>query len=170
MSLSALVALVVALTLCLDVVAQEVMDGPGAAEAKAKADEAASREIFQAVQRLRAAVQDEKKGEEGGGVPCPRGRNGRSTPPTLTPAELDRLLETVPGEDQSQGRDRARSTSDVEFVRRVYLDLAGKLPTPEQVRRLRRRTASKDKRAQADRRTCSAAPTTPGTGPATGAT
>lgn len=50
--------------------------------------------------------------------------------PTLTSAELDRLIaeSTVAGSEALVSK-----TSDEEFLRRVRLDLTGKLPTPEEV-------------------------------------
>jgi len=52
-------------------------------------------------------------------------------PPTLTPAQLDALVEASLA---SAKVPLAALTTDVEFVRRVYLDVTGKLPTPEQTR------------------------------------
>ena len=142
-NLSAFVVLVSALTPCLEVVAQEAMDGPGAAGAKT--DEAASREIFQALQGLRAAVRVEKKGEKAAS-PLPSRPQRKVIPPTLTPAELDRLLEQYLAKTNPKV-EPAPLTSDVEFVRRVYLDLTGVPPTPEQVVVVRD-DRGKDKRAR----------------------
>ena len=66
------------------------------------------------------------------------------TPPALTSAELDMLVDRFLGSTQAPP---AAPTSDVEFVRRIYLDLAGKLPTPEQTRAFVS-TREKDKRAK----------------------
>jgi hypothetical protein len=51
--------------------------------------------------------------------------------PSLTPSGLDALVEAYL---ESAKVPLASPTSDVEFVRRVYLDLTGRLPTPEQTR------------------------------------
>ncbi len=51
------------------------------------------------------------------------------TKPTLTPAELDTLVDQFLVESKTPA---ATQTTDVEFVRRIYLDVTGKLPTPEQ--------------------------------------
>ena len=53
------------------------------------------------------------------------------TPPTLTSAELDRLVARYLTKNDPKV-DPAPITTDVEFVRRVYFDLIGKPPTPEQ--------------------------------------
>jgi len=51
--------------------------------------------------------------------------------PTLNHDELDSLLEKALASEKVS---LASSTNDVEFVRRLYLDVVGKLPTPEQAR------------------------------------
>jgi hypothetical protein len=53
------------------------------------------------------------------------------TPPTLTSAELDRLVARYLTKNDPKV-EPAPITTDVEFVRRVYFDLIGKPPTPEQ--------------------------------------
>ena len=50
-------------------------------------------------------------------------------PPTLDAAGVDALIEQAPG--RGQGQAPAGLTGDEEFVRRVYLDVAGNLPTPD---------------------------------------
>lgn len=64
--------------------------------------------------------------------------------PTLTSEGLDALLEK---HLEAAKVALAKPTTDVEFVRRVHLDLTGKLPTPEQVRGFVL-TREKDKRAK----------------------
>lgn len=64
--------------------------------------------------------------------------------PTLTSADLDALMEK---HLESAKVALAKATTDVEFVRRVHLDLTGKLPTPEQVRGFVL-TREKDKRGK----------------------
>jgi hypothetical protein len=67
------------------------------------------------------------------------------TPPTLTSAELDRLLDAYLKQTNPKV-ETAPLTSDVEFVRRAYFDLAGVPPTPAQVASFVNRRG-KDKRA-----------------------
>jgi len=67
------------------------------------------------------------------------------TPPTLTSAELDRLIAQHLAKNDPKV-EPAPQTSDVEFVRRIYFDLIGKPPTPEQFHAFVR-DRSKEKRA-----------------------
>jgi hypothetical protein len=67
------------------------------------------------------------------------------TPPTLTSADLDRLISEFLTKN-SPKVEPATLTTDVEYVRRIYFDLAGRPPTPEQVQTFLR-DRSKDKRA-----------------------
>jgi hypothetical protein len=127
------------------VAAQEAMDGPGAAESKAKTGRVESREVFQAVQRLRAAVQAEKREGSKATAPLPSRPERTVTPPKLTSAELDRLLDAYLKQTNPKV-ETAPLTSDVEFVRRVYFDLAGVPPSPAQVASFVNRRG-KDKRA-----------------------
>lgn len=53
------------------------------------------------------------------------------TKPTLTSASLDKLVDAYL---ETTKAPPASLTSEVEFVRRIYLDLTGKLPSPEQTR------------------------------------
>ena len=79
-------------------------------------------------------------------TPLPE-RPARSvTPPTMTAAELDRLIARHLAKNDPKV-EPAPLTSDVEFVRRVYFDLIGKPPTTEQVHNFVR-DRSKEKRAQ----------------------
>jgi Protein of unknown function (DUF1549)/Protein of unknown function (DUF1553) len=101
-------------------------------------DESASREVTRAVQQLRGAVAKRNRVDQASvtaevsKTPLPH-RPGRSvTPPKMTPAELDRLVERYLAKNDPR-IDPAPLTSDVEFVRRVYFDLAGVPPTPAQV-------------------------------------
>jgi hypothetical protein len=54
------------------------------------------------------------------------------TPPTLTSADVDRLI-TQYLTKNSPKVEPAPLTNDVEYVRRIYFDLIGKPPTPDQV-------------------------------------
>jgi hypothetical protein len=79
-------------------------------------------------------------------VPLPERPTRTVTPPTLTTAELDRLIKqfltaTAPKVEP------ATLTTDVEFVRRIYFDVIGHPPTPAQVDSFVR-DRSKDKRAR----------------------
>jgi hypothetical protein len=68
------------------------------------------------------------------------------TPPTLTSAELDRLIAKHLAKNDPKVQP-ATLTSDVEFVRRIFFDVIGKPPTPDQVESFLRDRA-KDKRAR----------------------
>jgi hypothetical protein len=88
---------------------------------------------------------DSKKAEEPN-VPLPQRPERTVTPPTLTSADLDRMINHYL-KATSPGVEPAPLTSDIEFVRRVYFDLAGAPPTPSQVL-LFLHDKSKDKRAR----------------------
>ena len=99
---------------------------------------------MQALQQVRAAVRrrdqgdrDKAKAEEAK-APLPSRPVRSVTPPTLTSAELDRMLQQYLAKTNPKV-EPAALTSDVEFVRRVYFDLAGAPPTPDQVAVLRER-------------------------------
>ncbi len=64
--------------------------------------------------------------------------------PTMTSAELDALVDSFLATTKAPP---ASPTTDIEFVRRIYLDVTGKLPTPEQTRAFII-TREKDKRAK----------------------
>jgi hypothetical protein len=128
-----LAAIVAALAWGLPAKAQEAMERPETGETATRDEATMAREVFRAVQQLRAAVEAEKQ-ENGTAAPTPLPRRPERTvvPPTLTSADLDRMLadylrKTNPRIEPSP------LTSDVEFVRRVYLDLAGVPPSPGQV-------------------------------------
>jgi hypothetical protein len=105
-----------------------------------------ARELTQALRQLQAAVQAEHPGR-GGAAPVNVHRPTRSvTPPTITSAELDRLVQHYLVKNDPKV-DPAPITTDVEFVRRVYFDLIGKPPTPEQYM-VFVRDRSRDKRAR----------------------
>jgi hypothetical protein len=65
--------------------------------------------------------------------PLPARPARQVTKPALTSADLDRLIKAHLVKEAPKV-EPAPLTSDVEFVRRVYFDLIGKPPTPEQVR------------------------------------
>lgn len=84
--------------------------------------------ILRDLQELAASVRAE------GESPAPDASESRPertvTPPTLTPGRIDEKIEAALAEQKAIP---ARLTSDEEFVRRVYLDLVGRAPTPEEV-------------------------------------
>jgi hypothetical protein len=89
------------------------------------------RETVSSLKELHAAVQAQHKSSAEAAPTLPKRPARTVTPPTLTPADLDSLMEQHLAKSKVP---LAAPTTDVEFVRRVYLDLTGKLPTPEQVR------------------------------------
>jgi Protein of unknown function (DUF1549)/Protein of unknown function (DUF1553) len=98
-----------------------------------------------ATRKKKQADEASSSGEQTKG-PLPK-RPGRSvTPPTLTSAELDRLISTFLTKN-SPKVDPATLTTDVEYVRRIYFDLAGRPPTPMQVQSFLS-DRSKDKRSR----------------------
>jgi Protein of unknown function (DUF1549)/Protein of unknown function (DUF1553) len=129
------------------------------AEAKAKADPKAPAEALASLRGLDGAVKKEKarekkgKGKEKADA---RGKGKELRPaaalperpkkvvskPTLTPEGLDALIDGKLAEAKVP---EAATTTDVEFIRRVTLDLTGRLPSPEQVRNFVQTRAS-DKR------------------------
>jgi hypothetical protein len=117
---------------------------PGGEKAKLTPQEA--RELTQALRQLQVAVQADRKGGSGT-VDVKVKRPARMvTPPTLTPAELDSLVQRHLTKNDPKV-DPAPITTDVEFVRRVYFDLIGKPPTPEQFHAFMR-DRSHDKRGR----------------------
>jgi hypothetical protein len=74
----------------------------------------------------RAESQPEVKG------PLPTRPSRSITPPTMTSADLDRLIAEFLTKN-SPKVEPATLTTDVEYVRRIYFDLAGGPPTPQQV-------------------------------------
>ncbi len=83
---------------------------------------------------------------EGPKGPLPERPARTLTPPTITSADLDRLIAKHLAQNNPKV-EPATLTSDVEFVRRIYFDVNGRPPTPNQVESfLRDRT--KDKRAR----------------------
>jgi hypothetical protein len=123
------------------------------AKAKAKAAQAAltpeareAREILQALRELNQAVQDEGK-ENGKGAPgaaLPARPHKTVKTPELDSAALDGLVDKYLATAKVPP---ARITTDEEFVRRVHLDLTGKLPTPAEMVSFAR-AHEKDKRAK----------------------
>jgi hypothetical protein len=110
----------------------------GQAKAKTPEEQQKAREAAAARRKAR------EEAESAETTPLPDRPKKVVTPPGLTPAAVDALVEAglvkakVP---------HAPVTTDVEFVRRVYLDVAGKLPTPEQTRSFVN-ARGKDKRAK----------------------
>jgi hypothetical protein len=128
---------------------------PGAAkreDATNQLDEAASREVMQALQKVRASIRRQDQGDratakaEAAKVHLPERPPRTVASPTLTSAALDRLISAYLAKNDPKVQP-APPTSDVEFVRRVYLDLAGAPPNPTQVLSFLRAKA-KDKRTE----------------------
>jgi len=69
------------------------------------------------------------------------------TPPTLTSADLDRLI-TQHLTKNDPKVEPATPTTDIEFVRRIYFDVIGRPPTPDQVQSFLFDRSKKDKRAR----------------------
>lgn len=90
-------------------------------------------ELFQALQELSSAVEREQKqlaGKTPEEVLNDLGRPARSAAvPSLTSTEVDSIIDRSLA---SQKAPRSRLTGDEEFLRRLTLDLAGRLPTPTQ--------------------------------------
>ena len=80
-------------------------------------------------------------------TPLPHRPERTVTPPTLTSAELDRLVEQYLAKTDPKV-EPAPLTSDVEFVRRIYFDLAGTPPTPAAGCLASSASKAKDKRAR----------------------
>ncbi len=129
---------------------------PGADEAGDQLDEKASREVMQALQQVRAAVRKRDQGDkekakaEEAKAPLPTRPTRSVTPPSLTSADLDRMIQKYLAKTNPKV-EPAELTSDVEFVRRVHLDLAGAPPTPGAGPLLRQRP-DQGQAGQADRR------------------
>jgi hypothetical protein len=95
-----------------------------------------ARELNQALRQLQAAVRDERqRGIDAKEFERIKARRpARSVePPTLTSAELDRLIAQYLAKTDPK-IEPAPATSDVEFVRRIYFDLVGRPPTVDEVR------------------------------------
>jgi hypothetical protein len=111
-------------------------------------------EVFQALWRLHGRLADLRKAEtvgvDSGLAPGASGVSSRPearvAPPRLTPQDLDRAIAAYLNQTAPEV-EPAPLTSDVEFVRRVYLDLAGVPPTPAAVRAFVRDPSS-NKRAE----------------------
>jgi uncharacterized protein DUF1549/uncharacterized protein DUF1553 len=98
----------------------------------------------------KAARKNAQNGDEAAAAgpkgPLPQRPARTITAPTLTSAELDRMIAKHLAQNNPKVEPSAL-TSDVEFVRRIYFDVNGRPPTPIQVDSfLRDRT--KDKRAR----------------------
>jgi hypothetical protein len=84
--------------------------------------------------------------DEQGKTPLPKRPSRSVSPPTLTSAELDRLVAQFLTKN-SPKVEPATLTTDVEYVRRIYFDAIGRPPTPQQVQSFLQ-DRSKDKRAR----------------------
>jgi hypothetical protein len=123
-------------------------DGNSSPKAKQGAGALAPGKGKAAAKKKAARKQEQKDGAGSGGPrgPLPERPARTVTAPTLTSADLDRLIKqfltaTAPKVEP------ATLTSDVEFVRRIYFDVIGHPPTPAQADSFVR-DRSKDKRAR----------------------
>lgn len=103
----------------------------GRASEPEPADAATAMEVARNLKALQAAVENQKKSPTESAPKLPARPPRTLTPATLTPGEVDKLMEKHLAQSKVP---LAAATTDVEFVRRVYLDLVGKTPTPDQVR------------------------------------
>lgn len=116
------------------------LDRSGSAAEPDEGEVNKARAVVESLKDLHAAVQSQKTPP----VSLPKRPAKTLTPPTITSGELDSLMER---HLQKSKVPLAAATTDVEFVRRVYLDLTGKLPTPDQVRSFCQ-VKSKEKRSK----------------------
>ncbi len=107
-------------------------------------DKAKARQINEALRDLQAAVHEgDAKGKGKAKADLPERPKKTSTPPALDPAGLDALVEKALSKAKTPV---PPVTTDEEFVRRIYLDVTGKLPTIDQMRSF---VASRDKQKRA---------------------
>jgi hypothetical protein len=110
----------------------------------AKDDLGRAREIIAALQQLQASLQSDAEQAGRPSAELPRRPAKVVRTPTLDAAQVDALFDRL---YESTGTRPSPLISDEAFVRRVYLDVSGKLPTPEQVERFCKGDAP-DKRAR----------------------
>ena len=150
-----------------------VPTNPGSAGDTGQLDEKASREVMQVLQQVKAAVRKRDQGDkekartEEAKAPLPPRPSRTVTPPSLTSADIDRMLQKYLAKT-SPKVEPAELTSDVEFVRRVHLDLAGALPPPARCSSSST-TGPRTSGPGWSTRSCKA-PNSPATGRGTGAT
>jgi hypothetical protein len=126
-------------------------DKPAPSEESGKPTDKPARKPGQTAQSKQAAARKNKQADKTGrkdepvNTPLPKRPVRSVTPPTLTSAELDRLINQFLTKN-SPKVERAPQTTDVEYVRRLYFDLVGRPPTPAQVRSFLN-DRSKEKRA-----------------------
>jgi Protein of unknown function (DUF1549)/Protein of unknown function (DUF1553) len=126
-------------------------NGKAAGKPGPKAKPGGSGKVSESEKAAKKAARRQERLDAAADLKAPKGplpeRPARTvTPPTLTSAELDRLIKqfltaTAPKVEP------ATLTTDVEFVRRIYFDVIGHPPTPDQVGSFVR-DRSKDKRAR----------------------
>jgi len=105
---------------------------------------ARARDTYKALGEIHAAVRKEASGGSGTPARPPERPKKTVVTPTMTPADLDALVDSFLEKAKVPP---ASPTTDVEFVRRIYLDVTGKLPTPDQTRAFVA-TREKDKRVK----------------------
>ena len=109
-----------------------------------KADKAGKTK--KAAARKKKLIDDAAAAHEPSTTVLPKRPTRSITPPTLTSAELDQWISKYLVKN-SPKVEPATLTTDVEYVRRIYFDLAGRPPTPMQVQSFLS-DHSKDKRAR----------------------
>jgi Protein of unknown function (DUF1549)/Protein of unknown function (DUF1553) len=120
---------------------------PSAKSEPGKPKTGEGRDANKAQRKKQNAARKEKLAEsDQAKVPLPERPAKTVTPPTLTSAELDRLIAQHMLKNDPKV-EPAPKTSDVEFVRRIYFDLIGRPPTTEQFHAFVR-DRSKEKRGQ----------------------
>ena len=136
---------------------------PGSPAAKSKLTPRKPASLRRPSAQLQASVQaDRKAGSANGRGPSSSDRLERSRHPR-SPRRSRQARDPVPDQEQPQGRAGDQLTTDVEFVRRIYFDLIGKPPTPEQVHVVRARPLERQAARLID--TLLTATTMPTTGP-----
>jgi hypothetical protein len=105
--------------------------GPGAIADDKPAEAAKTAKPTEPSKPAKAAAKPRKAAKPA--PPSPPRPPRTVTAPTITSADLDAKVAAFLAKN-SPGVAPATATSDIEFVRRVYLDVSGSPPTPEQVR------------------------------------
>jgi hypothetical protein len=89
-----------------------------------------AREVLGALRELQGALQGDAERADAAKTPLPERPARVVRPATLRPAEIDALFDRLHAEARTEP---APVVGDEAFVRRVYLDVTGKLPAPGRV-------------------------------------
>ena len=92
----------------------------------AKPAKSASKPAAKAPEIIKSTPEDDVDGKPGKVTPAKVG----PSPPTVRPSELDALIEKGLA---ASGTAASPATSDEEFIRRLYIDVLGSLPTPASI-------------------------------------